>query len=448
MTKPIKSKKVLMICYNLPPCGRVGGLRSYKFLQNLHRFNWVCEVITIPRRNMTGFEKNKDVCFHYIWDVDIEKILAIMTLVFHMMISKVKRCIFRFLRKPSVLVPSDGGNREPAQVTISLGLAGKLRRFFSLPDTQVIWMFLALPRTLFLLRKCDIIYSSYGPASAHVLALIAHKLSGKPWVADYRDEWTLNKRWSPATKFHAWLDRYLDKACVKNASCVINVSEARTALFVDNFKAVPTRFVTLHNGYDEEDIAQFRGIKPDAGRLVITSLGNLFGGRDARPFLRSIHGLCEKGYVDRDKIAIQFIGAGSLEIEKEIIRLNFSDVAKVIPRKPQEEAFADLSKSHIALLVGSDMEQVAMTTKVYEYVGMGKPILALVPPGQLKDFVSKYGGWCAGYDDENEIAEAIRDIWHKYKFENMEIQVDTSSIKQFERRNLTERLSELFDELI
>ena len=50
----------------------------------------------------------------------------------------------------------------------------------------------ALVRSLYLIRKerVSLVYSSSPPNSGQVLALLVKRLAGRPWVADFRDEWT------------------------------------------------------------------------------------------------------------------------------------------------------------------------------------------------------------------------------------------------------------------
>ena len=41
-------------------------------------------------------------------------------------------------------------------------------------------------------EKFDVIFSSYGPSMSHLIASKLHKQTGVPWVAEFRDLWSLN----------------------------------------------------------------------------------------------------------------------------------------------------------------------------------------------------------------------------------------------------------------
>jgi glycosyltransferase involved in cell wall biosynthesis len=438
-------KKVLMICYFFPPCALVGALRSKKFVKYLGQFGWHSEVLAAYRGRVKEYEGSQDVKIHSTIRIDLDEVISKLVSAFYFCLNFARKLVRIF--KYEKYTGSNASAQDSLQTTGGLGVATYLQRWLLLPDGQVIWTLLALPKALWLSRKCDVIYSSSSPCSAHVLGLLVKKLTHKPWLADYRDEWSLNYTWNPLTKFHRWLGERLDKACVKNAAIIINTTEVRTRMFIEHFGGSKEKFITIPNGYDEDDIAKFREIEPPKGTFVMTSIGSLYGGRDARPFLRAVARLVKDGVIERQKLNIKLIGGQNPALIKEVEKLEISDAVQIVHRIPQEDAFMALAKSHIAVLVGSGMEKVAMTTKVYEYAGMGKPILALVPQGPVHDFVSKCGGWCVQPDDVKEMKQMLTDIFEMYQQGWPEIKVP-SDIRKYDRRELTGQLACCFDRCI
>lgn len=438
-----KEKKVLMICYYFPPCQHVGALRSGKFVKYLGRFGWHSEVLTAYSGRAKEYEDKQDVKIHCTLRLDIDEAITKLVSVSRWLRTFVRRQVRRF--EPSKCVGTKPSTHSCLQMVGGFGIAPHIQRWLLLPDCQCIWILLALPKALWLARKCDVIYTSLSPFSAHVLGLITKKLTNKPWVADYRDEWSLNCRWNPPTKFHKWLGEKLDRICVRNADIVINTTEVRTQMFIEHFGRPKSKYITIHNGYDEDDIAKFRGIDPSRRALVITSIGSFYGGRNPRSFFKAVAQLVNHGLIGREEIKIQLIGGQNPDLVRAIERLEIGDVIQILPKIPQDEAFVKLSRSHIALLVGSDMEKVAMTTKLYEYAGMGKTILALVPPGPVCDFVTKCGGWCVNGTDQKEILKVIIKIFERYKSGRLETCHRPTFIERYERRTLTKQLAYCFD---
>jgi len=421
-------------------------LRSEKFVKYLGRFGWHCEILSAYRGRAKEYEGKEDVKIHHTIRIDLDDMISKLVSVSRIVCTFIRRQVRRLKHKGCA-----GGNTSTQSnpvVVRGLGIGLHIQRWLLLPDRQAAWILLALPKAFWLSRKCDVIYSSLSPFSAHVLGLIVKKLTGKPWVADYRDEWSLNSEWNPPTRLHKWLGEKLDKACVKNADKVIYVTQAGTERFFGHFGGCREKFVTIPNGYDEKDITKFRGFDPPKDVFVMTSIGSFYGGRDVVPFLRATDQLVKDGIIEREKLNIQLIGGRNLDLVREVERLEIGDVVQIMPRIPQQEAFMALALSNVAVLIGSDMERMAMTTKVYEYAGMGKPILALVPEGPVRDFVTKCGGWCVYGTDEEGILETIRDIFERYKSGRLEIYHQPAFIKRYERCTLTQQLANCFDSRI
>jgi glycosyltransferase involved in cell wall biosynthesis len=325
-----------------------------------------------------------------------------------------------------------------------LGIVTRLKRWLLIPDPQFLWIISALPKLLWISRRCDVIYSSAWPVSTHILGLVIHKITGKPWVADYRDEWTLNSQWFPPTRLHRRLGEDLDRQCVKNASYIVNVTEPRTENFRKKYPEYAEKCVTIHNGYDEADVANFRSRKPPDNHLRLVSLGSLYGGRDPWVFLNSLQKLVETD-IPRDCIQVLMIGAGNPNLEIAVReQYHLDDIVEVLPRMPQSEAFEYLARSHVALLFGSEMERVAMTTKVYEYAGLGKKIFALVPDGPVKEFVQNCGGICAMYNDFDEIKRKLKRLIEEFKSGELKEPL-LKNVSKYERKNLTGEQAAIFD---
>ncbi|HOK96469.1 MAG TPA: hypothetical protein P5175_11145 [Anaerohalosphaeraceae bacterium] len=429
-------KKVLMICYQFPPDMGVGSLRSRKYAQYLEDFGWECSVLT------RCFGRDRKV--HFPGTVTITSVYAPDLSQWLGQLVRIVQSLRRWLRKKCSTVGSTNNPSAAAALSSDgMGMATQIQRMFLLPDTQFLWILAAIPFALWKQRDCRVIYTSAWPVSCHVLGLLVHKLTGKPWVADYRDEWTLNTQWLPPTRFHRWLGEKLDAACVRNARFVVNTTEIRTQNFIHKFGGNPNKYVTIHNGYDQQDIAPYLALTPPAEVLTLTSIGSLYGGRDPRPLLNTLADCVHSGLIDKQQLLVRLIGVQSESLQSQIDQLGISECVHVIPRIPQLQAFEHLAQSHIALLIGSEMERYAMTTKLYEYVGMGKKIFALVPPGPVQEFVVRCGGICAMYNDTTQIKQALMVIFDQFR--QGLLSQNSPPNQTYERRNLAGQFAALLD---
>ncbi len=430
-----------MICYNFPPNMRVGSLRSRKHAQYLPMHGWGCRVITACGGKDRKMRFDESVRISTVYNLDMGMFVSFLVSTF----KKLSKGIKGLFRKDSSSI-GGSADRKPSAGG-GLGVATQINRWLLIPDPQFFWILFALPVALLKARRCDVIYSSAWPVSCHVLGLLVKKLTGKPWVADYRDEWTLNSQWKPPTVVHKKLGEKLDASCIKNADLVVNTTEKRTQRFISHFAGPQEKYITIHNGYDEDDIKAFADVKPPDDKFVITYLGSLYGGRDPEGFLSALKSCIDNDEVDRSRVCVNFIGSDSPALKKVVEALKLDDIVEISEPLSQEKAFSILSASDLALLIGSDMESYAMTTKVYEFAAMKKPILALVPQGPVKEFVEKCGGWCCENDDINQIHEYICKIYKLYKSKKLEHFSDNDFVRLYERKVLTSQLVEHLNKL-
>ncbi len=136
------------------------------------------------------------------------------------------------------------------------------------PDGLVGWLPSAVWHGLRAARihRPDVLYSTSKPETAHLVALIVHRLTGLPWVADFRDAWTLNP-FGPVSGVSgpmADASERLERAVVANASFMTVVDESIDLLGVGDGDA---RRVVIRNGVDPDDLPE-PGARPGRSRAV------------------------------------------------------------------------------------------------------------------------------------------------------------------------------------
>lgn len=86
--------------------------------------------------------------------------------------------------------------------------------------------------------------------------------------------------------------------------------------------------------------------------------------------------------------------------------------------------------------------------KTYEYLGMEKPILGLLPPGDARDFVVKSGlGTVAAPNDPEEIARKIVGLYQEHTNGGIHRTPDREFIEQFRSDRLARKVWDIFEEV-
>jgi glycosyltransferase involved in cell wall biosynthesis len=307
------------------------------------------------------------------------------------------------------------------------------------PDALVGWLPSAVWHGLRAARehRPDVLYSTSKPETAHLAALIVHKLTGIPWVADFRDAWTLNPfgpdsaRRGPRADASAGLER----AVVAHASYVTVVDESFGVL---GLAEDDRRQVVIRNGVDPDDLPAFKR-SDSSTRFRLSHVGTLYGSRDAAPVFAAIRDLIGRGRLDRDRFELRIVGHASLrDADLDSLPVTFVDYVD------HHAAIAEMTSAS-ALLFYQPPQSRGSSGKIYEYLGSGRPVLCVAHPDNLAyRLVDELGGGvCADARDVPTIVRAIERLvgdWHRGT-PTVAPGARAEALRRFSRRTLTAELA-------
>lgn len=207
------------------------------------------------------------------------------------------------------------------------------------------------------------------------LGFTLKKETGINWIADYRDDWSTNelqikKGGSLARKLVAKLESIYEKKWVGTADSVISVSDPYTQRICDFLKKPG---VTIQNGF-EESLLDLPTVELFEQFTVIYS-GVLYPSQDIRLILDVLDN-CHK--INRP-FKLIFLGAGFDVKEKKRIETLVPDhlrsLVEVTDRFPRNQALEILQKGHVLLGIAYGNMKGIPSSKLYEYMALGKPVL-------------------------------------------------------------------------
>jgi Glycosyl transferase 4-like domain len=266
-----------------------------------------------------------------------------------------------------------------------LGLRGRYFGPLALPDRWVWWWFAAVPAGLSLIRrhKPKVIWSTFPIATAHLIGLALHRLTGLPWIADFRDPMVqpAYPSYGPQRKSYAWIERQAIMRCHK----AVFTTHSAMASYRARFPEVPAdKFVVIENGYDEDNFS-LAGVAPVAAPqparpLKLLHSGVLYDtGRDPSAFLEAIARFKRAGKVDAGTLRVVLRAPGNAEAIGACARgLEVEDIVEVAPAVPYREALREMLSADALLVFQGTPFNTQVPAKVYEYFRARKPILGLV----------------------------------------------------------------------
>lgn len=421
-------KRLLMIIPFFPPVAGGGVYRPLSFVRHLGRHGWETTVVT-PREDA-------------FWIVDDRLTSRVPETC-----DVIRTDAWSGQAVLSRLRRARGQSRSPQKRSFGLfAVARKLGASFLLPDTYVGWRPFALKAARAALRgkPFDAIYSTSPPETSHLVGLKLHELTGLPWVADFRDPWMNLYLLKPPTPFHAMIHRRMEKRVCSRAHVVVTTRWQEETLR----KRYPglKSLTRITNGFEGDDVGPLEALGPDPGRFRILHAGMLTQNRSAIPFLRGLDRFVSLNPGARDRVEVIFVGPREDKNELAVSELGLGDVVEFRDSIPHEETLKLERCSHILLLikhVNPDYDGI-VPGKLFEYIGVRRPILGLVPRGEAREHIESLNrGVVVAQDDVGAIAQKIGELFDEYKKGTLDRSFDLSPAPQFDRESLAGDLARL-----
>jgi glycosyltransferase involved in cell wall biosynthesis len=316
----------------------------------------------------------------------------------------------------------------------------------SFPNMEGGWLLPARRAGMEILRnqEFDLIYSSAYPMASHAVALYLKKVTGLPWVADYRDEWSTRDvlRWP--TRLHRRLARRLDAEVMRRADLIVTTSPAHTERLAREFAAGDTaRFRTITNGFDEDDFSDesSAGEAPSENGFHLTHVGSVFRWRGAEAILEAAERLATRGNVP--ELTLHFVGhTGALRSPD----LEARGLLKVHGYVTHAEAVSWMRSASALLLINTEATNIL--GKTFEYLAARRPVLAAVNEGPTADLIRHMGaGSVVAPDDPDAIAAAIQSLYDRWSSGELASPV-VRGLERFSRRVLAGQLADAFEDVV
>ncbi len=275
-----------------------------------------------------------------------------------------------------------------------------LMRIFSFPDHMLLWVLFAVRKGLSINRAnpFSVIYTTSPPHSTHLAGLILKWITGKPWIADFRDPWTLNAFHGKGRIDHALLriEKILEKTVLSNASCILaNTTANRNNLLAAFPDLSPEKVVHIPNGW-EEFANKVDTSKRDNGTLNIVHAGIFYPLFKPYALLHALaswrKGNQPPGIPPLNGQSIRLTLLGAKEYEANIVKdLGLEDIVQVKSWVSQSEAQRIMSQADMLwVTLGTGKESSTyVPSKIFEYIAARKPIIAFFPEGDAAGLIRK-----------------------------------------------------------
>ncbi len=344
---------VIIFAYHFPPENRIGGARPFRFAKYLSRLGYACRVFTASEQTSGG---NADA--EYVPD------------------------------------PFATGSARG----IAWHLERAARKFYLPGDTGMRWSYHAARAARAHIRKHPgarvTVFSSYPPLGCHLAAwqLVRGGLAG--WIADFRDPMRNESVAEHLNSFQKATDRWLEKALLSRADAVIANTEEAAVRWRGSFPSLNGKAHVIWNGFDPESRIPALPI-PSREYKVLTHAGELYGGRNATAILESVARLFAEKRLPSGSVRVRLIGpaeATALPSQPFLDRARSDNWLDLITELiPQQDAL-QAARTSDSLLLLQPQSSTQVPGKLFEYLQIGRPILAFVQPNSPTERILERSG--------------------------------------------------------
>ncbi|MEI6084962.1 MAG: glycosyltransferase [Verrucomicrobiota bacterium] len=362
-------KRVLIVAYFFPPISNMGSHRILRFVRHLRKFGWEPVVMTGPAE---GWPQTDPALLEEV-PTDLE-------------IHRVKGLDLTALWRKT----SGGNGGGPAR---SRGVTTFLNRWAMIPDKFFPWIGSATHAGC-ALKNISAIYSTSDPLSDHLVARRISQSTGIPYVAEFRDLWLGNPYFARAhpTPFHRACHARLERRVVTGAAAIVGLSRGIADYFEAHY-TTPVR--VIYNSFEPED---YPGNSQSSGKFSVLYAGAVYSSRSPVPFFAGFERFVKERGLTPAQAEIVWLGESpDLDLRQMAEQCGVASYVHFAGRVGHATALKRMRKASVLLTIQSPADNIHVPGKLFEYIGAGRPILALAQPCEVAELVQRHElGWvCA-----------------------------------------------------
>lgn len=428
-------KKALLITYYWPPAGGPAVQRVLKFVQYMIEFGWQPIVLTVAKGEYPGLDR------------ELEKSIPDSCLVFKTSIREPGNIYKRF-------VGMKQGEHIPVAVLTEKKLSWKkqlanwIRLNLFIPDAKIGWKPFAIREGVKIIEEYqpDVIFSSSPPPTVHLIAQALSKKHGIKWIADFRDPWTNIHYYNllPKNRMSQSIDKKLERKVLNFADKISVVNED----FFDRIDG--QKEIIIPNGFDSSDFPKHKEIiKND--KFTIRYAGSFKTRQYLDSFFDALNEIMSESGMGQ-LIKIEFFGNVDPNVRKKINAKNLPCELNFAGYIQHDQVLSKIMQADMLLLIIGVSERAPhiLSSKVFEYLHTRRPIIAFGPKnGALDRLLQKTkNGKLFAYNDKKGTKAYIKKQIQYWANGNSFDDYDNSEINKYERKAITRKLVDLFEEII
>lgn len=253
------------------------------------------------------------------------------------------------------------------------------------------------------LQDADVVVATTPPWPPLLAAIIAKRRFQKPIVLDYRDQFSRCHE-MPGGKLAKQMEEVLDRWLCRQADALVSISPPMATYY----SAFHKQSAVILNGYDPEPLEAAKArqrparIRPESDPIIVRYLGLVSLGRIPYAMLAALDKLLEQGKIDIHDVVFEYYG--DVGLLQSFLREKYQRLAPMFhfaPQVPYDRALELIvTADHVLFCENAVPAQTGealsaqgiLTTKLFEYLASGRPIIAHISRDTLAGSFIEKGG--------------------------------------------------------
>jgi hypothetical protein len=299
----------------------------------------------------------------------------------------------------------------------------------------------------------DLLVTFGQPMTDHLIGLELKRLYQWSWVAHFSDPWVDNPfadySMTPAIRRR---NLSLERKVIEAADRLIFTSQETVELVLAKYPAAwKAKARVLPQSFDPELFTD--GPEEDADApLTVRYLGEFYGHRTPEPLLRALQSIANENPEILSKVRFELIGIEDPSIIKPAW-LEGLPAGLFTLQSPVAylESLKRMASADGLLVIDAPADlSVFLPSKLIDYIGAGRPILGLTPPGTAATLINQLGGWIAHPADHLMVKKVLLDFlsFLRRRQHNRQTWGEPSIRDRYEASQVAQSFADILQELL
>jgi glycosyltransferase involved in cell wall biosynthesis len=242
-----------------------------------------------------------------------------------------------------------------------------------------------------------------------VMVAIKQRRPRVRWVAQFGDPWANNPLERSAAR-RRWSARNEPETVASADRLLFTAPNARDLMLAGQPEGLRAKTAIVPHCWDPALYPALRP-RPTDDKIRLRHIGTLFERRSPESLFQAIALLLRRRPELHDRLALELVGSvPSAMLATAAARALPPGLVTSLGIVPYLRSLELMNGADILVLIEPDVaSNLFVPSKAVDYLGSGRPIVALAPPGGSRDLLARMNAWQAGPSDVAAIADCLED---------------------------------------